>query len=109
MTKREKGIPQRESAVVAPLSSQPRTDEVKKGEDSETEGTDWHSLLDDEIDEKLDELNMHLEERGFRTRFRIVRDEFGWDVIVDDGGRLEFVETVEQAENIVEELCEHAF
>jgi hypothetical protein len=90
-------------SAVAPfyLSSQPRSDR----EDSETEGTDWHSLLDDEIDEKLDELNKQLEVRGFRTRFRVARDEFGWDVIVDDGAELELVKTVEAAENIVEELC----
>lgn len=88
--------------AVAPfcLSSQPRTDR----EDSETEGTDWHELVD-EVDEKLGELNRQLEERGFRTRFRVARDDFGWDVIVDDGAELEIVKTVKAAEKIVEELC----
>lgn len=68
------------------------------------EHTSWHELADDEIDAKLDELNGMLKERGYRTRFRIVRDEFGWDVVVDDGGKPELVKTVEQAENVVEEL-----
>jgi len=93
--------------AVAPfcLSSQSRSDKVKKEEDSETESTDWHSLVCEEIVGKLSHLNRCLEERGFRTRFRVARDEFGWDVIVDDGGELEIVKTVEEAENIVEELC----
>lgn len=71
----------------------------------EPESTDWHELVDEEIVEKLNHLNVFLEERGFRTRFRIARDEFGWDVIVDDGAELEIVKTVEEAEHIVEELC----
>ncbi len=69
------------------------------------EHTSWHELAFDEIYAKLDELNGMLKERGYYTRFRIVRDEFGWDVIVDDGAELEIVKTVEEAENIVEELC----
>jgi hypothetical protein len=65
----------------------------------------WHELADDEIDAKLDELNGRLKEHGYRTRFKVDVDEFGWDVIVDDGGgKPELVETVEEAENIVEEL-----
>jgi hypothetical protein len=78
---------------------------LKKGEDDETESTDWHLLAEEEVDEKLDELNTQLEERGFRTRFRVALDEFGWDVIIDDGGELELVKTIEEAENIVESLC----
>jgi hypothetical protein len=70
----------------------------------EPESTDWHELVDEEIVEKLNHLNGLLEERGFRTRFRITRDEFGWDVIVDDGAEVGIVKTVEEAENIVEEL-----
>ena len=66
--------------------------------------TNWHELDYADVNEKLGELNKRLQDHGLRTRFRIVRDEFGWDVIVDDGGRPEFVETVEEAENIVEEL-----
>jgi hypothetical protein len=67
--------------------------------------TSWHELADDEIDAKLDELNGMLKERGYHTRFRIVRDEFGWDVVVDDRGKPELVKTVEQAERVIEELC----
>jgi hypothetical protein len=74
-------------------------------EDSETEATYWHELVDEEIKQKLHHLNGLLEERGFRTRFRVARDESGWDVIVDDGGGLEIVKTVEEAENIVELCC----
>jgi hypothetical protein len=66
--------------------------------------TNWHELDYANVNEKLGELNKRLQDHGLRTRFRIVRDEFGWDVIVDDGGRLEFVETVEEVEIIVEEL-----
>lgn len=94
--------------AVAPLclGSQSRSDKVKKKVvDSEPEGTGWHELVDEEVDEKLSQLNSFLEKRGFRTRFRVARDEFGWDVIVDDVGKLEFVETVEEAETIVEKLC----
>jgi hypothetical protein len=70
----------------------------------EPENTDWHELADEEIVEKLNHLNRFLEERGFRTRFRITRDEFGWDVIVNDGAEVGIVKTVEEAEKIVEEL-----
>jgi hypothetical protein len=79
---------------------------VNKSEvgDDKEEGTYWHELVDDEIEAKLAELNRRLEEHVFRTRFRIVRDELGWDVFVDDGSRPELVKTVEEAETIVEEL-----
>jgi hypothetical protein len=70
----------------------------------EPESTDWHELADEEIVEKLNHLNGFLEEHGFRTRFRITRDEFGWDVIVNDGAEVGIIKTVEAAENIVEEL-----
>jgi hypothetical protein len=69
------------------------------------EHTSWHELADDEIYAKLDELNGMLKERGYHTRFRVARDEFGWDVVVDDGGKPELVKTVEEAENIVQQLC----
>lgn len=94
--------------AVAPLcvGSQSRSEKMKKkAVDSEAEGTDWHELVDEEVNEKVSQLNGFLEKRGFRTRFRIARDEFGWGVIVDDLGKLEFVETVEEAETIVEKLC----
>lgn len=65
--------------------------------------TSWHEFGLD-VYGKLDELNGRLKERGFRTRFRIVMDESGWDVVVDDRGNREFVETAEEAETIVEEL-----
>lgn len=77
-----------------------------RSEDSETKGTDWHELVDDEVVEKLSHFNSLLEERCFRTRFRVARDEFGWDVVVDDGAELDIVKTVEEAEDIVEELCD---
>jgi hypothetical protein len=67
--------------------------------------TNWHDLADEDIDEILAELNEQLQDHGFRSRFRIVSDEFGWDVIVDDGAELELVKTVEAAERITEELC----
>jgi len=66
--------------------------------------TNWHELADVDIGVKLDELNRRLAELTFVTRFRIVRDEFGWDVVVDDGGKPKLVETVEEAEYIVGEL-----
>jgi hypothetical protein len=69
------------------------------------EHTSWHELAGDEIYAKLDQLNGTLKEGGYHTRFRIVRDEFGWDVVVDDGGKPELVKTIEQAESVVEELC----
>ena len=71
------------------------------------EDTDWHEMASRDVDEKLYELNSRLEERGFRTRFRIVTDEFGWDIVVDDGSRPELIETVEDAEEIVQQLCDH--
>jgi hypothetical protein len=69
-----------------------------------TERTSWHELADVDVGVKLDELNRRLAELSFRTRFRIVRDEYGWDIVVDDGGKPELVETVEEDEYIVGEL-----
>lgn len=67
--------------------------------------TRWHELSKGGLYDKLGELNRRLSEHGFRTRFRVTIDEYGWDVIVDDGGDLELVKTVQEAEDIVEELC----
>ena len=61
-------------------------------------------MCDEEIDELLAELNERLQARGLQTRFRISADDFGWDVMVYDGGDPEIVDTVEEAENIVELL-----
>jgi len=80
------------------------SEDWKVAEDS-VEDTNWHEMASLDVDEKLEELNRQLGKSGFRTRFRIITDEFGWDVVVDDGGKPELVETVEEAENIVEELC----
>lgn len=65
--------------------------------------TSWHEFRLD-VYGKLDELNKRLEAGGFRTRFRVLRDESGYVVIVEDGGNPELVETVEEAESIVDEL-----
>ena len=59
---------------------------------------------DEEIDELLAELNERLQARDLRTRFRISADDYGWDVMVYDGGDPEVVDTIEEAEDIVEEL-----
>ena len=61
---------------------------------------------DEEIDELLAELNERLQARGLRARFRVSADDYGWDVMVYDGGDPEIVETVEEAEEVVEELCD---
>jgi len=63
--------------------------------------TNWHDLADEDIDEIVGELNERLQARGLRTRFRIIVDDYGWDVVVYDGGDPEVVDTVEEAENIV--------
>lgn len=68
----------------------------------------WHDLASVDVDEKLGELNRVLERRGFRSRFRLVADHYGWDVLFDDGSEPEIVETVEDAERIVDELCRHS-
>jgi hypothetical protein len=67
--------------------------------------TGWHDLAGLDVDEKLDELNRFLEDRGFRSRFRLLADHYGWDVLFDDGGESQIVNTVEDAERIVQELC----
>lgn len=77
----------------------------RKVAENSAEDTYWHELADDDIGQKLDQLNRRLQDTGYRTRFRVIRDEFGWDVILDDGGELELVETIEDAEKIVRELC----
>ena len=41
----------------------------------------WHELAYADIIEKLNELNGRLRDLALQTRLRIVRDEFGWDVI----------------------------
>ena len=63
-------------------------------------------MCDEEIDELLAELNERLQARGLRTRFRVSANDYGWDVMVYDGGDPEIVETVEEAEEVVEELCD---
>ena len=73
--------------------------------DEEPERTYWNQLNDEELQAKLDELNEQLKQRRFRSRFKVDVDEYGWDVIIDDGGEPEVVNTVEEAEDIVEELC----
>ena len=65
----------------------------------------WHQLAWVEVDERLEELNERLREHGFRSRFRITVDPYGWDVLFDDGGEPVIVDTVEYAERIVDELC----
>ena len=77
--------------------------------DDEEEGTYWHELMDDEIEAKLAELNGRLRQRGLRARFKVVLDdvELEWYVILDDGAGREVVGSIEEAEDIVEELCEH--
>jgi len=74
---------------------------------SSEEVTNWHELTDDEIEEELSELNGQLRQRGLRSRFEVVLDdvELDWYVVLDDGVGREIVETVEEAEEIVEELC----
>jgi len=67
--------------------------------------TFWHQLEDEDVEAKLGELNEQLKERGFRARFKVDADEYGWNVIIDDGGEPEVVNTVEEAEDIVEGLC----
>jgi len=49
-------------------------------------------------------LNTRLQEAGYHARFRLVID-YGWDVIFDDNGELEIVETVGDAERIMNEFC----
>ena len=73
------------------------------------EVTNWHQLFDDEIDAELAKLNGQLRQRGLRSRFKVVLDdvELEWYVILDDEADQEIVETIEEAEEIVEELCEH--
>ena len=70
--------------------------------DSKTENTDWHSLPFYEVEKKLERFNRVLE-KGYRSRFRIVGDIYGWDVVLDDGGRVALIETVEDAERILRE------
>ena len=94
-----------ETGMMVRCGSTKSTPPLPEYEIGDNEDTGWHSLTSTEITERLTRLNSFLEERGFRTRFRVVRDEFGWDVIVDDGGKPDVVETVEEAECIVEELC----
>jgi hypothetical protein len=65
----------------------------------------WHDLTTVDVDEKLDDLNRFLKDRGFRSKFRLVTDRYGWDIVFDDGGTPEIVDTEEHAERIVEELC----
>jgi len=74
---------------------------------SSEEVTNWHEWTDDEIEEELSELNGQLRQRGLRSRFEVVLDdvELDWYVVLDDGVGREIVETVEEAEEIVEELC----
>ena len=73
--------------------------------EEESSYTCWHELSKGDLYDKLAELNRRLSEHGFRTRFRVTADKYGSDVIVDDGGGVELVKTVQEAEDIVEKLC----
>ena len=71
----------------------------------ETEETSWHELSEADVGDRLRELNRYLADRGLRSKFRLVTDRYGWDVVFDDGGKPVIVDTEEHAERIVEELC----
>jgi hypothetical protein len=67
--------------------------------------TSWHELTDEDLDQRLDEMNERLQAAGYRSRFKVVTDAYGWDVLFDDGGEPEIVDTVEEADEIMDEFC----
>jgi len=69
------------------------------------ENASWHDLTYEDVKERLHQLNARLQEGGYHAQFRLVIDDYGWDVIFDDGGELEIVDAVEDAELIMNEFC----
>jgi hypothetical protein len=64
-----------------------------------------YELTYEDAKERLDQLNVRLQKGGYHSKFRLAIDDYGWDVIFDDGGELEVVDTVESAELIMNEFC----
>lgn len=75
-----------------------------RSEKIDSKETSWHELTWEDAKKRLDELNARLQEGGYHSKFRLAIDRYGWDVIFDDGGELEIVDTVEDAELIMNEF-----
>ena len=67
--------------------------------------TSWDELSDEDLNDRLEDLNARLQAAGYHSHFRLAIDDYGWDVLFDDGGQLEVVKTTEDAERIMDEFC----